>query len=68
MIVNSLFALFVTPFMFSVKLVTVKKVTSTGQYPVPTFDPVPLHDENIHIPAHKDFREKYFQGFKSSDI
>ena len=54
--------------MFSVKLVTVKKVTSTGQYPVPTFDPVPLHDENIHIPAHKDFREKYFQGFKSSDI
>ena len=47
------------------KLVTVKKVTA-GQYPAPKFDSIPLQDENIHTPAHKDFREKYFQGFKST--
>jgi tRNA (guanine10-N2)-methyltransferase len=45
--------------------VTIKKVTAE-QYPAPTFDPISLQNENIHIPAHKDFREKYFQGFKSA--
>jgi len=47
------------------RLVTVQKATA-GQYPTPTFDPIPLQDENTHVPAHKDFREKYFQGFKSA--
>lgn len=47
------------------RLITVKKVAA-GQYPAPTFDPVPSEDDNTHIPAHKDFREKYFQGFKSA--
>ncbi|KAF8806675.1 tRNA guanosine-2'-O-methyltransferase [Phlegmacium glaucopus] len=47
------------------RLVTIKKITEE-QYPAPTFNPIPLQDENTHVPAHKDFREKYFQGFKSA--
>ncbi|KAF8972985.1 tRNA guanosine-2'-O-methyltransferase [Flammula alnicola] len=46
------------------RLVTIRKTTSK-QYSPPTFEPSPPQtDENAHIPAHKDFREKYFQGFK----
>ncbi|PPQ93788.1 hypothetical protein CVT25_013497 [Psilocybe cyanescens] len=45
-------------------LVTIRKITAEKYLP-PTFEPVaPETDEDIHIPAHKDFREKYFQGFK----
>ena len=52
---------FTSPF----QLVTIRKTTSK-KYPPPSFDPIPpVVDENAHIPAHKDFREKYFQGFKS---
>lgn len=32
-------------------------------YPRPMFDTISQRDTE-HIPAHKDFREKYFQGFK----
>ena len=50
----------------SIKLVTIKKTTSKI-HPPPTFDAPGDEDEdtNGHIPAHRDFREKYFQGFKS---
>jgi len=34
-------------------------------YPPPTF--LPPEKEEEHIPAHRDFREKYFQGFKKDD-
>ncbi|PPQ63667.1 hypothetical protein CVT24_004552 [Panaeolus cyanescens] len=46
------------------RLVTIRKVTKE-KYPPPTFEPAP-NDQDTHIPAHKDFREKYFQGFRSS--
>ncbi|KAH9484987.1 tRNA (guanine(10)-N2)-methyltransferase [Psilocybe cubensis] len=47
------------------RLVTIRKVTKE-RYPPPTFDPMLREaNEETHIPAHKDFREKYFQGFKS---
>lgn len=46
-----------------IQLVTIRKVT-TEQYPRPTFEPNLEASENDHVPAHKDFREKYFQGFK----
>ncbi|KJA27817.1 hypothetical protein HYPSUDRAFT_34967 [Hypholoma sublateritium FD-334 SS-4] len=46
------------------RLVTIRK-TTLEKYPPPSFDPTPEIDANSHIPAHKDFREKYFQGFKS---
>ncbi|KAF4620526.1 hypothetical protein D9613_000293 [Agrocybe pediades] len=46
------------------RLVTIKKTTSK-KYDPPTFEPVqPKYEEPVHVPAHKDFREKYFQGFK----
>lgn len=46
------------------QLVTIRKTTKE-RYPPPTFEPVIREaDEEVHIPAHKDFREKYFQGFK----
>ncbi|ETW80532.1 hypothetical protein HETIRDRAFT_319345 [Heterobasidion irregulare TC 32-1] len=49
------------------RLVTIRK-TTTHIYPPPRFDSRPEEldqpAENLHIPAHKDFREKYFQGFK----
>ncbi|KAF8262428.1 tRNA guanosine-2'-O-methyltransferase [Lactarius quietus] len=47
------------------RLITIRKSTSVA-YPAPTFDsqtaPGGTH---AHIPAHRDFREKYFQGFKT---
>jgi tRNA (guanine10-N2)-methyltransferase len=47
------------------QLVTISK-TTTSDYPPPVFQPQePANTtESIHVPAHKDFREKYFQGFK----
>lgn len=39
-------------------------------YTAPKFDsgsPVAVDDGVSHVPAHKDFREKYFQGFKKED-
>ncbi|KAF8160673.1 hypothetical protein B0H34DRAFT_697611 [Crassisporium funariophilum] len=37
--------------------------------PCPTFEPVaPQGEDDAHVPAHKDFREKYFQGFKPSKM
>jgi len=58
------------------QLITIRKATSQS-YPPPTFDshaaaphgdepveerdPLPLP---VHVPAHRDFREKYFQGFR----
>ncbi|KAH9985810.1 tRNA guanosine-2'-O-methyltransferase [Russula compacta] len=53
------------------RLITIRKAT-TRSYPPPTFDSrAEPHDgetENEgepagHVPAHRDFREKYFQGF-----
>lgn len=46
------------------QLITIRK-TTTERYPPPTFAP-PLDepvDGQTHTPAHKDFREKYFQRF-----
>ncbi|KAF9484434.1 tRNA guanosine-2'-O-methyltransferase [Pholiota conissans] len=43
------------------RLVTIKKTTQ-GKYSPPTFEPT--REETARIPAHRDFREKYFQGFK----
>ena len=51
-----------TLFYLNAKLVTIKKLT-TAKYPPPSF----MARDSIvgeHVPAHKDFREKYFQGFK----
>jgi len=60
------------------RLITIRKTTSRS-YPPPTFNsqtaqPPPPRDADakrevissspIHVPAHRDFREKYFQGFK----
>lgn len=47
------------------KLVTVQKITN-ATYSAPKFDSGGL-DSALHTPAHKDFREKYFQGFKKED-
>jgi len=48
--------------------VTIRK-TTIERYPPPTFEPVDLDaQEETHIPAHRDFREKYFQGFKKAEI
>jgi tRNA (guanine10-N2)-methyltransferase len=50
------------------RLITIRKTTDVD-YPPPTFDNSPSGGEDtdgMHVPAHKDFREKYFQGFKSS--
>lgn len=50
------------------QLITIRK-TTTEVYPPPTFDPAHAVTEHVdmHVPAHKDFREKYFQGFKKND-
>ena len=50
------------------QLITIRKTTAE-RYPPPMFDPAHAVTENVdvHVPAHKDFREKYFQGFKKSD-
>ena len=57
------------------QLITIRKATSQS-YPPPTFDShaaAPHDDESAkgepsplpaHVPAHRDFREKYFQGFR----
>ncbi|OJA08681.1 hypothetical protein AZE42_01175 [Rhizopogon vesiculosus] len=47
------------------RLITIKK-TSLVEYPPPSFDSVRDAEESgdMYVPAHKDFREKYFQGFK----
>ncbi|KAF6761256.1 RNA methylase [Ephemerocybe angulata] len=44
------------------RLITIKKTTSEA-FSAPTFEA--RHDSE-HTPAHKDFREKYFQGFKAT--
>ncbi|KAL4078428.1 S-adenosyl-L-methionine-dependent methyltransferase [Scleroderma yunnanense] len=44
------------------RLITIRKTTA-NDYPPPTFKPSTTDDN--HIPAHKDFREKYFQSFKT---
>jgi tRNA (guanine10-N2)-methyltransferase len=38
-------------------------------YPPPSFDNPqrPGHASETHIPAHQDFRVKYFQGFKKDN-
>ncbi|KAI0320790.1 tRNA guanosine-2'-O-methyltransferase [Amylostereum chailletii] len=51
------------------RLVTIRKTTSVS-YPPPTFEPqsaAKSEIEDVHVPAHRDFREKYFQGFKKAD-
>jgi len=58
------------------RLITIRKATSQS-YPPPIFDshaaaprgdePVEERDPSplpVHVPAHRDFREKYFQGFR----
>jgi len=47
------------------RLITIKK-TSLVEYPPPPFDSARDAEESgdMYVPAHKDFREKYFQGFK----
>lgn len=50
------------------RLITLRKTTNQS-YDPPTFeapseDVDELDGETAHVPAHKDFREKYFQGFK----
>ncbi|KAF8348221.1 tRNA guanosine-2'-O-methyltransferase [Amanita rubescens] len=47
------------------RLVTIKKAT-TAKYSSPSFaaDDIVVGE---HIPAHRDFREKYFRGFKKDD-
>ncbi|KAJ3570013.1 hypothetical protein NP233_g4681 [Leucocoprinus birnbaumii] len=45
------------------RLITIRK-TTTDKFPAPTFPTVAeAVEEEVHIPAHRDFREKYFQGF-----
>jgi tRNA (guanine10-N2)-methyltransferase len=46
-----------------VKLVTIKK-TTTKEYLTPMFD-LSEEEEDQHAPAHQNFREKYFRGFKA---
>ncbi|OSX66131.1 hypothetical protein POSPLADRAFT_1177562 [Postia placenta MAD-698-R-SB12] len=46
------------------RLITIRKAT-TEHFAPPSFEQL---DNVAHIPAHKDFREKYFQGFKKSDV
>jgi len=49
------------------KLVTIKKTTN-NKYPPPAFEArQSTNHEEEHTPAHRDFREKYFQGFKKAD-
>ena len=52
-------------------MITIRKTTDQ-KFPPPTFDPAHAVTENpdvdTHVPAHKDFRSKYFQGFKKGDV
>jgi tRNA (guanine10-N2)-methyltransferase len=43
------------------RLVTIRKI-SAHTYPPPIFGEG--EQTNEHVPAHKNFREKYFQGFQ----
>ncbi|KAI0690518.1 tRNA guanosine-2'-O-methyltransferase [Cytidiella melzeri] len=45
------------------RLITVRK-TTTARFAPHTFDPSAREGATPHVPAHKDFREKYFSGFK----
>ncbi|KAF9227411.1 tRNA guanosine-2'-O-methyltransferase [Gyrodon lividus] len=46
------------------RLITIRKTTMES-YPPPTFDSADTSNAGgEHAPAHKDFRDKYFQGFK----
>ncbi|KAJ3549722.1 hypothetical protein NM688_g5150 [Phlebia brevispora] len=47
------------------RLITIRKVTSE-KFPPPSFDPAArlAEQQSSYVPAHKDFRQKYFQGFK----
>lgn len=40
--------------------------TTEENVPIPTFDNGNVVDDD-HTPAHKDFRVKYFAGFKTAD-
>jgi tRNA (guanine10-N2)-methyltransferase len=48
-----------------VQLVTIKKVTDKVYAP-PTFNEAmqTVENEKVHIPAHQEFRDKYFNAFK----
>ncbi|KAG6850972.1 hypothetical protein H0H93_005841 [Arthromyces matolae] len=48
------------------RLVTVRKTTDQNHGP-PLFEPQTSTSDQSHVPAHKDFREKYFQGFKKEE-
>lgn len=50
------------------RLVTFRK-TTMSEHPPPAFElqELPNTKGPVHIPAHKDFREKYFQGFKKDN-
>ncbi|KAF9464949.1 tRNA guanosine-2'-O-methyltransferase [Collybia nuda] len=48
------------------RLVTIRKVNDI-QYPPPTFLEHQKGLATTHIPAHKGFREKYFQGFRKEE-
>jgi tRNA (guanine10-N2)-methyltransferase len=50
------------------QLITIKK-TSHAEFLPPSFDSVGDAEESgdPYVPAHKDFREKYFQGFKKEN-
>lgn len=50
------------------RLVTIRK-TTTSEYPPPPFEPRERMNTKgfTHVPAHKDFREKYFQGFRKDN-
>jgi tRNA (guanine10-N2)-methyltransferase len=48
--------------------VTIRKI-ATLEYPPPSFNPEQEFvgmDVPPHIPAHREFREKYFQGFRKA--
>ncbi|KAG9316557.1 tRNA guanosine-2'-O-methyltransferase [Chiua virens] len=48
------------------RLITIRKMTAES-YPPPTFDSANVDEAaGVHVPAHKEFREKYFQGFKKA--
>jgi len=58
------------------QLITIRKTTSSSEtYPAPSFvdkkrdrEESVIESPQIHIPAHKDFRQKYFQGFRKPDV
>ncbi|EIN11648.1 RNA methylase [Punctularia strigosozonata HHB-11173 SS5] len=44
------------------RLITIRK-TGSAEYPPPTFN-ADSGGDPVHVPAHRDFREKYFKGFR----